>query len=77
MGTWVKYELTVNKILAIIIAIVVFGWMLYEEEQEFEEPIITISYKCELALKRPNNIPEHVKKQCIQILKDKNEIEQY
>ena len=73
MSLWEKHELTIKKILAIIIAIVVFGWMI-SEEPEIEEPVITISYKCEIAL-RSHDIPEHVKKQCIKLLKDKNEIE--
>ena len=69
-----NYELTFNKILAIIIAILVFVWMI-QEEPEIEEPIITISHKCKMALRSPYNIPEHVKKQCIELLKDQNEIE--
>ena len=72
MSLWEKHELTIKKILAIIIAIVVFGWML-REEPEIEEPVITISYKCEIAL-RSHDIPEHVKKQCINLLKDNYEI---
>ena len=72
MSLWEKYELTVKKILAIIIAIVLLGWML-REEPEIEEPVITISYKCEIAL-RSHDIPEHVKKQCIKLLKDNYEI---
>jgi hypothetical protein len=73
MSLWEKYELTVKKILAIIIAIVVFGWMI-SEEPEIEEPVITITYKCEIAL-RSHDIPEHVRKKCITLLKDKHEIE--
>jgi len=73
MSLWEKYELTVKKILAIIIAIVTFGWML-REEPEIEEPVITLSYKCEILLRLPP-VPEHVKKQCIQILKDTYEVE--
>jgi hypothetical protein len=72
MSLWEKYELTVKKILAIIIAIVLLGWML-REEPEIEDPVITISYKCEIAL-RSHDIPEHVKKQCINLLKDNYEI---
>jgi hypothetical protein len=71
MSLWEKYELTVKKILAIIIAIILIGWML-REEPEIEEPVITISYKCEIAL-RSHDIPEHVKKQCINLLKDNYE----
>jgi hypothetical protein len=73
MSLWAKYELTVKKILAIIIAIVIFGWMI-REEPEIEEPVITVSYKCEILLRLPS-VPEHVKKQCIEILKDNYEIE--
>jgi hypothetical protein len=73
MSLWAKYELTVKKILAIIIAIVIFGWMI-REEPEIEEPVITVSYKCEILLRLPS-VPEHVKKQCIQILKDNYETE--
>jgi hypothetical protein len=72
MSLWEKYELTVKKILAIIIAIVFFGWAL-QEEPEIEEPTITISYKCEIVLRSPD-LPEHVKKQCIKLLKDNYEI---
>jgi hypothetical protein len=72
MSLWEKYELTVKRILAIIIAIVLLGWML-REEPEIEDPVITISYKCEIAL-RSHDIPEHVKKQCINLLKDNYEI---
>ena len=36
MSLWEKYELTVKKILPIIIAIVLLGWML-REEPEIEE----------------------------------------
>lgn len=73
MSLWEKYELTIKKIFAIIIAIVFFGYML-QEEPEVEEPTITISYKCEIAL-RSHDIPEHVRKQCIKLLKDKYETE--
>jgi len=73
MSLWEKYELTVKRILAIIIAIVIFGWMILEEP-EIEEPTITVSYKCEILL-RLHSIPEHIKKQCIKILKDTHEIE--
>ena len=73
MSLWEKHELTIKKTLAIIIAIVVFGYML-REEPEIEEPVIPISYKCEIAL-RSHDIPEHVKKQCITLLKDKYETE--
>lgn len=73
MSTWAKYELTFKKNLAIIIAIVLFGFML-QEEPEIEEPVITISYKCEIALRSPD-IPVHVKKQCIKLLKDNYETE--
>jgi hypothetical protein len=73
MSLWEKHELTVKKILAIIIAIVVFGYML-REEPEIEEPIIPISYKCEIALRSPD-VSEHVKKQCINLLKDNYETE--
>ena len=73
MSLWEKYELTVKRILAIIIAIVIFGYML-REEPEVEEPAITITYKCEIAL-RLHDVPEHVKKQCIKLLKDKYETE--
>jgi hypothetical protein len=73
MSLWEKYELTVKRILAIIIAIVLLGWML-REEPEIEDPVITISYKCEILLRLPT-VPEHVKKQCINILKDNDEIE--
>ena len=73
MSLWAKYELTVKKILAIIIAIVIFGWMI-REEPEIEEPVITVSYKCKILLRLPS-VPEHVKKQCIQILKDNYETE--
>jgi len=73
MSLWEKHELTVKRILAIIIAIVIFGYML-REEPEIEEPTITIDDKCEIAL-RLHDVPEHVKKQCIKLLKDKHEIE--
>jgi hypothetical protein len=73
MSLWEKYELTVKKILAIIIAIVVFGYM-FREEPEIEELDIPISYKCEIAL-RLHDVPEHVKKQCINFLKDNYETE--
>jgi hypothetical protein len=73
MSLWEKYELTVKRILAIIIAIVIFGYML-GEEADIEEPVITISYKCEIAL-RSHDIPEHVRKHCIKLLKDKHETE--
>jgi hypothetical protein len=72
MSLWEKYELTVKKILAIIIAIVFFAFML-QEEPEVEEPTITISYKCEIAL-RSYDLPDHVRKQCIELLKDNYEI---
>ena len=73
MSLWEKYELTVKRILAIIIAIVLLGWML-REEPEIEELDIPISYKCEIAL-RSHDVPEHVKKQCINFLKDNYETE--
>jgi len=73
MSLWEKYELTVKRILAIIIAIVFFGYML-QEEPETEEPDITINYKCEIAL-RSYDLPEHIRKHCIKLLKDTYEIE--
>ncbi len=68
MSLWEKYELTVKRILAIIIAIVFFGFML-EEEPEVEEPTITLNTKCELVLRSPDT-PEHIRQQCIKLLKD-------
>lgn len=73
MSLWEKYELTVKRILAIIIAIVFFGYML-QEEPEVEEQDMTINYKCEIAL-RSHDLPEHIRKQCITLLKDTYEIE--
>jgi len=74
MSFWEKYELTIKKIFAILIAIVIFGWMMISDDTESEEPVITISYRCELALKS-HDIPDHVKQKCIKLLKDKHEIE--
>jgi hypothetical protein len=74
MRYWKNHWLTFNKILAILIAIVYFGWM-FQEDPEIEEPIITVSYKCEIVLRNPNNIPDHVKQQCIKLLKDNYETE--
>ena len=73
MSLWEKHKLTIKKILAIIIAIVVFGYML-REEPEIKELIIPISYKCEIAL-RLHDVPEHIKKQCITLQKDNYETE--
>ena len=72
MSLWEKYELTIKKILAIIIAIVVFGWMMLTEEIDTDE--LDIIYKCEIAL-RSHDIPEHIRQQCIKLLKDRHETE--
>jgi hypothetical protein len=71
MSLWEKYELTVKRILAIVIALILCVWML-REEPEIEEPTITITYKCEITLRSPD-IPDHVRKQCIKLLKDNYE----
>jgi hypothetical protein len=43
------------------------------DEEDIRYPTVTLEHKCEIAL-RSLNIPEHVKKQCINLLKDNYEI---
>jgi hypothetical protein len=73
MSLWEKHQLTFKRIVAILLTTFAFFWMtMYEED--ITDPVITLKHKCEIAL-RSLNIPEHVKKQCINLLKDNYEIE--
>ncbi len=70
MSFWEKYELTIKKMLAIVIAIVIFGWMTLEEEPEPEDPVLTIIDKCELVLRNQIDIPKNIIDNCKKLLKE-------
>jgi hypothetical protein len=70
MSLWEKYELTVKRIFAIIIAIVIFGWMMTIEEYEPDDPVLTIIDKCELILRNQMDVPKNVIEQCKKLLKE-------
>lgn len=70
MSFWEKYELTIKKILAIIIAIVIFGWMTLEEEPDTDDPVLTIIDRCELVLRNQIDIPKNIIDNCKKLLKE-------
>ena len=69
MSHWENYELIFKKILAIILAIAIFGWMLLEDTEE-DEPVLTIEDKCELVLRNPNDTPKDILLHCKNLLKE-------
>jgi hypothetical protein len=71
MSLWENHQLTFKRIVAILLTTFVFFWMTMDEE-DIRYPTVTLEHKCEIAL-RSLNIPEHVKKQCINLLKDNYE----
>ena len=70
MSFWEKNELTIKKILAIIIAIVIFGYMTLEEEDEPDDPVLTIIDKCELVLRNQPDFPKNIITNCKNLLKE-------
>jgi len=56
------------------LTIFAFYWS-YVPEEPLQEPEITIKYKCQVVLRSPTDIPDHVIKQCKKLLRSNDEPE--
>ena len=71
---WESFLLTLFRISAIIIALVVFIWWLSVPTDDVEEEVdpfsVTITYRCREVLADTDEIPEHVVSECKKLLKE-------
>lgn len=72
MSHWENYEFLFKRILAILLAILIFGWVLFEDT-EIDEPILTVEDKCELILRNQNDFPKEIILQCKNLLKENDD----
>lgn len=64
-----KYELLFKRILAIVLAILIFGWMIIEDP-DVDEPTLSIEDKCELVLRNQIDNNKKIITLCKKILED-------
>jgi hypothetical protein len=69
---WEIFLLTLFKISAIIIALVVFFWWLTPEdiEEEVDPFSVTITYRCREVLADTDEIPDHVVSKCKKLVEE-------
>ena len=71
---WESFLLTLFKISAIIMAIVVSVWWLSVPLDDIEEEVdpfsVTITYHCKEVLADTEDVPEHVVSECNNLLKE-------
>ena len=70
---WESFLLTLFKISAIMIAVVVFFWWLSpaeDIEEEVDPFSVTITYHCKEVLADPEDVSEHVVSECKKLLKE-------
>jgi hypothetical protein len=72
MSLWEKYQLTFKRIVAILLATFVFFWM--TKYEDITDPAVTLEHKCKIVL-RLSTVPENVKNQCNNLIKDEYETE--
>jgi hypothetical protein len=73
MSLWEKHQLTFKRIVAMLLATFVFFWMTMDEE-DIRYPTVTLEHKCNIVL-RLSAVPENVKNQCNNLIKDEYETE--
>ena len=69
---WETFWLTLFRISAIIIALVVFFWWLsvpIDVEEEVDPFSVTITYRCREVLADVDEIPDHVVSKCKKLVK--------
>ena len=74
MDFWDILHLHKQKIFAIIAIVIVLYWLSVPEDEP-DQPIITLKYRCELIVKNLHDFPKNVTDSCETFLKDKDEIE--
>jgi hypothetical protein len=70
---WETFWLTLFRISAIIIALVVFFWWLsvpIDVEEEVDPFSVTITYRCREVLADTDEIPDHVVSKCKKLAKE-------
>jgi hypothetical protein len=64
-----------KEILLLGVLIIFALYWSYVPEEPVQEPEITIKYKCQVVLRSPTDIPDHVIKQCKKLLRSDDESE--
>lgn len=72
MNLWEKHQLTIKRIVAILLATIVF--FLMTKYEDTTDPAGTLENRCEIVL-RLAVVPEYVKNQCDTLIKDEYETE--
>jgi hypothetical protein len=70
---WETFWLTLFRISAIIIALVVFFWWLsvpIDVEEEVDPFSVTITYRCREVLADTDEIPDHVVSKCKELVEE-------
>ena len=74
MNFWNNLDLHKQKIFAIIAILFGLYWLSIPEEEP-DQPIITLKYRCELIVKNSHEFPNNVIENCKKLLKEENEVE--
>ena len=74
MDFWDNLDLHKTKIFTILAIVVALYWLSIPEEEP-DQPIITLKYRCELIVKNSHEFPNNVIDNCKKLLKEENEIE--
>ena len=74
MNFWDNLDLHKQKIFAIIAILFGLYWLSIPEEEP-DQPIITLKYRCELIVKNSHEFPNNVIENCKKLLKEENETE--
>ena len=74
MNFWNNLDLHKQKIFAIIAILFGLYWLSIPEEEP-DQPIITLKYRCELIVKNSHEFPNNVIENCKKLLKEEDEIE--
>ena len=74
MNFWDNLDLHKQKIFAIIAILFGLYWLSIPEEEP-DQPIITLKYRCELIVKNSHEFPNNVIENCKKLLKEEDEIE--
>jgi hypothetical protein len=74
MNFWDNLDLHKQKIFAIIAILFGLYWLSIPEEEP-DQPIITLKYRCELIVKNSHEFPNNVIENCKKLLKEENEVE--
>jgi len=74
MDFWDILGLHKTKIFAILAIVFAFYWLSIPEDEP-DQPIITLKYRCELIIKNSHEFPNNVIENCKKLLKEENEAE--